>query len=130
MTYDEFLKKFAETAESVGDTVGKAANTAVKKGGELAEIAKLTLQRNNARQERDRQLIMLGSLVYGARGGADLCEAEMEKIYTELDALADRIGELSDKIAKLRNSKTCPKCGSSVARDYGYCPVCGEKFEK
>lgn len=130
MTYDEFMKKFAETAESVGDTVGKAAYTAVKKGGELAEIAKLTLQKNNARQERERRLISLGSLVYGARGGAELCEADMVKLYAELDALTVKIEKLDERITRLRNSKTCPSCGRSVARDYGYCPVCGGKFEK
>ncbi|MBR6556267.1 MAG: hypothetical protein IKT60_02435 [Clostridia bacterium] len=128
MTYDEFVKKFAETAETVGDTVGKAANTAVKKGGELAEIAKLTLQKNNARQERDRRLISLGSLVYAARGGVELSETDMEKLYAELDTLTENIETLDAKIAKLRNSKTCMKCGRSVAKDYSYCPVCGEKF--
>lgn len=128
MTYDEFVKKFAETAETVGDTVGKAANTAVKKGGELAEIAKLTLQKNNARQERDRRLISLGSLVYAARGGVELSETDMEKLYAELDTLTENIEKLDAKIAKLRNSKTCMKCGRSVAKDYSYCPVCGEKF--
>lgn len=128
MTYDEFVKKFAETAETVGDTVGKAANTAVKKGGELAEIAKLTLQKNNARQERDRRLISLGSLVYAARGGVELSETDMEKLYAELDTLTEKIEKLDAKIAKLRNSKTCIKCGRSVAKDYSYCPVCGEKF--
>ncbi len=128
MTYDEFVKKFAETAETVGDTVGKAANTAVKKGGELAEIAKLTLQKNNARQERDRRLISLGSLVYAARGGVELSETDMEKLYAELDTLTESIEKLDAKIAKLRNSKTCMKCGRSVAKDYSYCPVCGEKF--
>lgn len=129
MTYDEFMKKFAETAETVGDTLGKAANSAVKKGGELAEIAKLTLQRNSVREERDRRLLTLGSLVYGARGGAELCEDDMEKLYQELDELAVKMEEIEDKIAKLRNSKTCLKCGRSVAKDYGYCPVCGAKFE-
>ena len=128
MTYDEFVKKFAETAETVGDTVGKAANTAVKKGGELAEIAKLTLQKNNARQERDRRLISLGSLVYAARGGVELSETDMEKLYAELDTLTESIEKLDAKIAKLRNSKICMKCGRSVAKDYSYCPVCGEKF--
>ena len=130
MTYDEFVKKFAEAAESVGDTVGKAANSAVKKGGELAEIAKLTLQKNNARQERDRRLISLGSLVYGAHAGAELCEEDMEKLYAELDSLTDKIEKLDEKIAKLRNTKTCSGCGRSVAKDYGYCPACGAKFEK
>ena len=129
MTYDEFMKKFAETAETVGDTLGKAANSAVKKGGELAEIAKLTLQRNSVREERDRRLLTLGSLVYGARGGAELCEDDMEKLYQELDELAVKMEEIEEKIAKLRNSKTCLKCGRSVAKDYGYCPVCGAKFE-
>ena len=123
------MKKFAETAETVGDTLGKAANSAVKKGGELAEIAKLTLQRNSVREERDRRLLTLGSLVYGARGGAELCEDDMEKLYQELDELAVKMEEIEDKIAKLRNSKTCLKCGRSVAKDYGYCPVCGAKFE-
>lgn len=128
MTYDEFMKKVSETAENVGDTVGKAANSAIRKGGEIYERTKLGVRIYTLEQERDAEYARIGRMIYEGRKGCEIREDELEKCYTRMDEILGEISGLKKKADRLRNTKVCAKCGKAVAKDYGYCPICGEKF--
>lgn len=128
MNYDAFVKKMTDTAGALGSTVGKAANTAVKKGGALADRTRLSLAKYALLQDRDALLCAVGSIMYAARSGVQADEKLLQAKYAELDRLTQKLARLEDELAELSGCKTCAACGQKAAADFEYCPKCGEKF--
>lgn len=126
--YDEFISKVRKTAEDVGETVGKAAHSAAKKTGEVAELAKLNLKVYNLNSENNDDLLEIGKMIYASRNGEMLDEERLEQLYQAIDGRKAEAEALKGRIGELKNTKTCPACGAAVAKDYSFCPVCGEKF--
>ncbi len=127
--YDDFVSKLKATAGAVGDTVGKAAGSAAKKTGELAELARLNMNLYSLRGEQEKELATVGGIFYAASKGETLDEEKLAVLYTSLDARKAKMDEIEEKVSRLKSNKTCKACGASFAKEYAYCPVCGEKAE-
>ena len=92
--------------ENVMSAVGSAAQTVVKKSGEVVEYSKLKYSM------------------------FDLSNS-IKNLYSQIgEALNDMLEELDDQLGGYKAIVKCPKCGKGVKDHCSYCPYCGEKLSE
>lgn len=114
--------------ENVRSAVGNAAQTVVKKSGEVVEYSKIKyaiFDLENTIKEIEYQI---GKAVYDSykentsldESIKDKCE-EIDKLIEQIDVYAQQLGNISSSIK-------CPECDKSVKEECTYCPYCGSKL--
>ena len=109
--FENFGKRFGETAEMV-----------TNKAGEMIEIQRVKSQIRDLARENAVDMMELGKAVYERyKSGEELDDSIKER--------EKEIEKYERKIAVLKGSAACVKCGRMVSEDMAYCPYCGEKME-
>lgn len=107
------------------------AGKAAKKSGELVELSKINLGIVGTKSEISTQFKVLGELVYAAQKNADDASTEkIEEIIANIDALYEKLNDLSEVNAALKNEKVCANCGKSNPENQAFCGGCGQKFDE
>ena len=71
-------------------------------------------------------LRQLGEVMYQTHKGESQDEEKIAGLLTQADELSGKIAELRERIAALRQSRTCPNCGAPVTRlGSKFCEYCG-----
>ncbi len=111
--------------ESVASKVDSLARTAVKKGEEAAESAKLAISLKSEQKKLDGLFATLGKLFYEQVKGTDV-RAQVKAQIMEIDEQKLVIEELKLAVAESKGKASCIHCGSDIAIDAVYCPACGK----
>ena len=109
-----FFDDFTKSAKNI-------ASKAVKKTGELAESAKLTILLKSEESKLEGLFAALGKLTY-EKADAALIAAEI----LEIDEQKNVIKQLKADIAANSGKMFCPACGKEIADDAKFCPACGK----
>ena len=128
INYEELAAKLRRAAGNVSDTVGRAANSAVRKGEELAELGRVNLRIYNLKTACDDAYREAGKLLYAGRESGMVDEEKLETTFSGIDENLAEIRTLEARAAELKNTKSCGHCGAKFAKDFAYCPVCGKKY--
>lgn len=112
-----FFDDFTKNAKNI-------ASKAVKKTGELAESAKLTITLKSEESKLEGLFAALGKLTY-EKADAALIAAEI----LEIDEQKNVIKQLKADIAANSGKMFCPACGKEIADDAKFCPACGKPQE-
>lgn len=116
--FDDFVLKAKDIADA-----------ATKKTGELYEISKYKYECIKINGEVKKLYEQLGSSVYSmVKGGYDNHEL-VESLTEEIDECLDRLREINEIIADLKDTVVCPICGAKNAVDNAYCAKCGSKLK-
>ena len=113
--------------EDLGKRLGETAETVTSKAGDAIEIQRIKGQIRGLARGNAVDLMELGRTIYDRykEGG------EVEESAKALcDAVRDREAAIEDyekKIAKIRGTSECARCGRMVSKEMSYCPYCGEK---
>ena len=113
--------------EDLGKRLGETAETVTSKAGDAIEIQRIKGQIRGLARGNAVDLMELGRTIYDRykEGG------EVEESAKALcDAVRDREAAIKDyekKIAKIRGTSECARCGRMVSKEMSYCPYCGEK---
>ena len=113
--------------EDLGKRLGETAETVTSKAGDAIEIQRIKGQIRGLARGNAVDLMELGRTIYDRykEGG------EVEESAKALcDAIRDREAAIEDyekKIAKIRGTSECARCGRMVSKEMSYCPYCGEK---
>ena len=121
----ELLDRVRDTAVGAADAANQTARAAGKKASQMVDVAKLNVQLFDLNGELNEVLRQLGQVMYDTHRGREEDGEKITALLERADDLTGRITELKDRIAALRQSKTCPACGAACGKDDQFCRRCG-----
>ena len=124
----ELLDRVRDTAVGAADAANQTARVAGKKAGQMVNVAKLNVQLFDLNGEFNDVLRQLGQVMYDTHQGKAEDGDQITVLLDRADELSGKIAELKDRIAALRQSKTCPACGAVCGKDDKFCRRCGENL--
>ncbi len=118
-----FFEEFKRNATDV-------ANKAVKKTGELTNIARLCINVKSNEAKLSSVFEEIGYMFYEAQStGADHT-SDIASLIMKADKIKADIENIKKEIAKLKKVVICTSCGNEVSEEASFCPHCGAKIEK
>ena len=116
--------------ENVMSAVGSAAQTVVKKSGEVVEYSKLKYSMFDLSNSIKNLYSQIGEAVYISYKNHTPLDENVKDKCAEIDKLNDMLEELDDQLGDYKAIVKCPKCGKGVKDHCSYCPYCGEKLSE
>ena len=117
---------FFEDAFIGAKEIGSAVS---KKTGQLVDTAKLRMTAADINNEINKRYEALGKAVYEARKSGTDIDGIIGECVVSIDALNDRLDEVNDRLAGMKNRTCCTSCGASIDTQALYCSRCGAKIE-
>jgi len=115
--------------DNLGKKIGDAAQSAVKKSGELVEVTKLNLS-ISAEEGKIKELYeKIGEYIYNQYAEGKEMIPEVNEFCSQIKACKENISQLKSKIYELKGVKVCPKCGAESEKQAAFCSSCGEKLQ-
>ena len=121
----DLLERIRGAADVAADAAADTARVAGRKAGQLVDVAKLNVQLFDLNGEFNDVLRRLGQVMYDAHLGRDTDGDSVTELLAQADDLSARTGELKDRIAALRQTRTCPACGAACGKEDKFCRRCG-----
>jgi len=109
-------------------TFASTASIAVKKSSELFEYSKITLAITGVQNDIEREYSAIGKMIFDGYKTNDVSTAEVTEKCAIVEAKILEIQELREKLAIVKNAKTCPICHAEVSSCSTFCAKCGEKL--
>ena len=97
----ELLDRIRDTAAGAADAANQTARAAGKRAGQM------------------------GQVMYDAHRGQREEGDKVSELLERADGLSGRISELKERIAALRQARTCPSCGAVCGKEDQFCRRCG-----
>lgn len=119
----ELLERIRGTAQVAADAAADTARVAGRKAGQMVDVAKLNVQLFDLNGELDEVLRQLGQVMYDAHQGRE--GGDVDGLLAKADDVNARREEVKERIAALRQARTCSACGTVCARDDKFCKGCG-----
>ena len=118
-----FFEEFKRNATDV-------ANKAVKKTGELTNIARLCINVKSNEAKLSSVFEEIGYMFYEAQStGADHT-SDIASLIMKADKIKADIENIKKEIAKRIKVVICTSCGNEISEEASFCPHCGAKIEK
>lgn len=114
-----------EMSKKVGEKVSDFTQTAVVKGKELTETAKIMLAVRSAKDKIKTAQVCIGQYVAENRLLQD--DPTVAALYEEIDGYTAEIAEGEQRIRNIRGQVKCPGCGAVLPLHQLYCDKCGTK---
>lgn len=114
--FDEFSKKFSQTAELVGN-----------KADEMIQITKIKKDIHALKQGNNQDFQEIGKLMYNMYLKGTVHDPEIMDICDAISLREDKITEYKKDISDIKGERLCPNCGKYYSDDMVFCPYCGEK---
>ena len=124
----DLLDRIRGTAGVAADVAADTARVAGRRAGQMVDVAKLNVQLFDLNGEFNDVLRQLGQVMYDTHQGKAEDGDQITVLLDRADELSGKIAELKDRIAALRQSKTCPACGAVCGKDDKFCRRCGENL--
>ena len=91
----------------------------------MVDVAKLNVQLFDLNGEFNDILRQMGQVMYDAHRGQREEGDKVSELLERADGLSGRISELKERIAALRQARTCPSCGAVCGKEDQFCRRCG-----
>lgn len=124
----DLLDRIRSTAAGAADSAQQTARVAGKRAGQMVDVAKLNVQLFDLSGEYNDVLRQLGQVMHETHKGQAQDEEKVPALLEQADQLESRIAELRERIAALRQSRSCPNCGAMCGRDDQFCRRCGQSL--
>ncbi|MEG2378383.1 MAG: hypothetical protein RSC43_08530 [Clostridia bacterium] len=125
---NDLLKKVRASATVAGEFAVKTATGAGKKANEVWSVSKCNLNIFDLNTDVDVLYKDIGKIIYDSHCNVDTPTETLEAKIEEVDSKMGEILALREKIAALKDTKTCDACGAKCEKDTIYCPQCGTKM--
>ena len=93
----------------IRESVGRAANRALRKTEELADTASMHLKLKNLEGKRESKYASLGKLTYRQLKTEETFTEEIAKLIEELDEIREKIRVVKDEIEAAKKAKEAEK---------------------
>lgn len=122
---DEIFDRMREHANKAKDEAAKLTRQVVDKTNCLITQTKLNFAVNETEGKIKEIYAQMGKKVYEKHlNGVDVYE-ELEESCMKIDDLMAEAADLREKLAEVRDSLKCPKCGEYNKKTSTYCSKCG-----
>lgn len=111
-----------DVLDDVLKSVQRAGKQAVKKAGEVKDLAKLNMEVRSKEDFIERQYAEIGRRVYETEKDSD--STAFEEVFL-ITRTYEEIEEIRKEIAQVKGMIKCEACGADIDPDVSYCPVCG-----
>ncbi len=109
--------------DELGKKISKAGQSAVQKGKELADIAKINSAVSDEERKIDDSYREIGKLYFSMHGeDPDVDFAAMISAIRESER---KIVEYKQQIKDIKGVVCCEKCGAEVSSNAAFCSACG-----
>lgn len=112
--------------DSMKTKISAAGQSTVQKAKDLTEITKLHSAISGAEEQIRELYTNLGYEVYRAYYEKPL--PEVAEQIQQITDLHQKIEDYKAQIDTINAVKTCPQCGSKVAKEMAFCGTCGSKL--
>lgn len=113
-TFDSLIGR----AKSVVDDLGKKTN-------DVVEISKMKLTVASLGSDIDKVYQKLGLMVYEMAKSGSENRGLIDGCVAEIDALKQKLDEVTGQMDQLKNVRRCDSCGNAVDITAQFCPMCG-----
>ena len=120
----ELMDRIRGTASACADACADTARVAGRKAGQIVDVAKLNVQLFDLNGELNDVLRQLGQVMYSVHRGESIPD-----LLARADELNEKIDGTKERVAALRQSRTCPACGAVCAREDKFCRACGHPLD-
>ncbi len=121
----ELLDRIRVTATDVTENAAPTARYVGQRAGQILDTAKLNLQVFDLTAERNDLLRQMGQFVYDTHLGKQAEESRLSGLISHVDETDSKLTDLKERIAVLRQTASCPKCGAMCGKEDKYCKDCG-----
>lgn len=121
----DLLDKIRDTASVAADACADTARVAGRKAGQMVDVAKLNVQLFDLNGEFNDILRQLGQVMYKTHLGQAPEGDPVTELLSRADETAEKVAELKTRIADLRQSQSCPRCGAPCGKEDQFCRRCG-----
>ena len=114
--------------DDISRSISDVSQKAINKGKDVAEITKINSALSDEEKKLRRTYIEIGRLYMSlhAKDGAEEFAAMVEEVKTS----EQKISQMKERIAAIRNISKCEKCGAEIPSEALFCNVCGAKKER
>lgn len=109
--------------DELGKKISQAGQSAVQKGKELADIAKLNSAVYDEEKKIDDNYREIGKL-YASLHGEDP-DVDFAALIAAIHESENKIVELKQQIKDIKGVVCCEKCGAEVSSNAAFCSSCG-----
>lgn len=111
------------------ENLGKAAQAAAKKSGELVEVTKLNVNINSEEDKIQKLYAQIGKSIYEKFAATGETDDEIRQTCEAISVHEQSIKNLKDKIADVKGTKQCIGCGTEMEKAQIFCSKCGARNE-
>ncbi|MDO8685542.1 MAG: zinc-ribbon domain-containing protein [Clostridiales bacterium] len=111
------------------ENIGKAAQTTVKKSGELFEVTKLNMSVNTETDIITKLYAQAGKLAYEKFKAEGSTSTECKDICGSIGTHEESIRNYKLRILELKKMKACFNCGAEIEITASFCAKCGARQE-
>ncbi len=124
----DFFDKVKSGAGKLKKNATKVTKQVVRKTNDAVSQTKLNFAINETESKISEIYEEMGRNVYRKYlKDGDVCES-MQESCSSIDKLFAEIDDLKEKVAELKHSIKCPKCGDYNNSGSAYCSSCGERL--
>ncbi len=114
--------------ENAAKTVGRYAEKAGKKAGEMTNRAKIRFALANLQDDLDELYAKLGEIRYETlTTGHDNASREHAAV-TKISAIKADMEILKEELRATDSTAVCPTCKKKLSKNSEFCPYCGNKL--
>ncbi len=116
--------------ENVKSAVGNAAQTVVKKSGEVVEYSKIKYSMFDTSNGIKNLYAQIGEAIYKSYKNDTPIDDSVKEKCAEIDKLSEQLEVYAEQLSGINSSVKCSACGKNVKDECTYCPYCGDKLAK
>lgn len=121
----ENLKKGMKTAKS---EAGRLTKTLAGKTGSIVDSTKIAIAKNGTESKINELYAKIGKIVYDKHSHGKEIGGEIGELCIHLDKFVSELNDLNEQLAELKNTVTCPSCGSDNCKESTFCSDCGARL--
>ncbi|HIV85864.1 MAG TPA: zinc ribbon domain-containing protein [Candidatus Monoglobus merdigallinarum] len=114
--------------DNVKNVVGSAAQTVMKKSGEVVEYSKIKYAIFDINNTIKELSLEIGTAVYDSYEKDTPLDGSVKDKCAKIKELKEQLLGYVEQLESYKSMVRCVSCGKSVKNDCSYCPYCGSKL--
>lgn len=126
----DFFEQVKVSANKAKDEAVKIGKQVFDKTNVMMSRTKLNFAINDAENKVKETYAKIGEKIYSEYLSGNTSVEGLEDCFSQIDKLFEEINDLKEKMAELKDSVKCPKCGFYNAQGSEFCSKCGAAFSE
>lgn len=116
-----------DSLTKIGKYIEDGVSNVAYKSENLIEVSKVNIAISSEEKMIDEIYIKIGKKIYKDFKEDKISDKGLKDKCEEIAELEKDINSLKKKLLKLKDKKSCKKCGAEMERNASFCPKCGKE---